>query len=147
MNKEQFILISGACVFKESRGKTYWLIVKNTQDGGWEIPKATVRKGESSVRAILRVLGELGGMSVRVLEEVGRVNTTTLVNNKSIPQKYIYYLLIYKYSASEIIGFSDDMWLENSKAIKKLVLKREKDMLKQAKLVMRTWYKIHPKSR
>lgn len=143
MIKENFILISGATVYKEARGKVYWLIVKHSADSDWEIPKATVRKGESSVRAILRVLGELGGMTVKILEEVGRSNTSTIVNNKSIPQKFIYYLLIFKASAGEIIGFSDYEWLELPKAVQKLSLKREKDMLKEAKEVLKTWQKLH----
>jgi hypothetical protein len=126
MNKEQIILISGACLFKQSRGKVYWLVVKNTQEAGWEFPKATVRRGESSVRAILRVLGELAGMSVRVLEEVGRASTSTVINGKTMPQKFIYYLLIFKSSAGEILGFTDYEWLEHGKALKKLELKREK---------------------
>ena len=147
MNKDQSILISGACLFKESRGRVYWLVVKNTDEVGWEIPKATVRKGESSVRAILRVLGELAGMSVRVLEEVGRASSSASVNGRSISQKFLYYLLIYKTSAGEILGFTDFEWLEQGKAIKKLSIKREKSMLREAKVVLKTWEKIHGKAR
>ena len=143
MIKTQQILISGACLYKESRGKVYWLVVKNGEESDWEIPKATVRKGESSVRAILRVLGELAGMTVQVLEEVGRATASTVVNGKPIPQKFLYYLLIHKSSAGEILGFSEYEWLENAKAIKKLALKREKGMIREAKNVLKTWEKIH----
>jgi len=145
MNKENYILISGATLFKESRGKVYWLIIKQSEESDWEIPKATVRKGESSVRAILRVLGEQAGMSVKVLEESDRTSSSTLINNKSVSQKFIYYLLVYKPSAGEILGFSNYEWLEYSKAVKKLALKREKDMLKSATEVLKTWQKLHQK--
>lgn len=146
MNKEQSILISGACLFKESRGRTYWLVVKNAEEIGWELPKATVRKGESSVRAILRVLGELAGMSVRVLEEVGRASASAVINGRSLPQKFLYYLLVFKFSAGEILGFPDYEWIEYGKAVKKLSLKREKEMIRQAKGVLRAWERLHGKA-
>jgi len=145
MNKENLILISGATLFKESRGKVYWLVVKQTSESGWEFPKATVRKGESSVRAILRVLGELAGMSVKVLEETGRANASAVINNKTISQKFLYYLIVFKASAGEILGFSNYEWLDYAKVLKKLSSKRDKEMLRKARIVLKTWKKLHEK--
>ena len=147
MKKETTILISVGCVYKESKGKKYWLSVRPSEDSAWELPRATVRKGESSVRAILRVLGEMGGMSVRVLEEVGRASATISVSNRSVPQKFIFYLLIYKSSAGEFIGFDDFKWLEYAKAVKEVGSKKEASQLRGARQVLAKWEKEHLRNR
>jgi 8-oxo-dGTP pyrophosphatase MutT (NUDIX family) len=139
----QQISIGGAIVFKDNRGKRQFLLVKNKEDGDWEIPKVTVRKGESSVRSVIRLTGEQGGISARVLEEAGRSSGTVIINGKSIPQKHYYYLLMQKGGTSEMIGFHEIKWVEYSDATKKLVLKKEKEMLKNAVAVLKEWEKTH----
>jgi hypothetical protein len=119
------------------------LVVKNKEDGDWEIPKVTVRKGESSVRSVIRLTGEQGGISARVLEEVGRSSGTTVINGKAIPQKHYYYLMMQKGGSSELIGFSSFKWMQYSDATKKLVLKKEKEILKDAVGVLKEWEKTH----
>ena len=138
-------MIGGAIVFRDYRGKVQFLLVKHTDSKDWEIPKVTVRKGESSVRAVIRMTGEQAGMTARVLEEAGRATGTTMVNNKSIPQKYYYYLMINKAGGQDPIGFFETTWLEYAMAAKKLNLKREKEMLKGAKDVLKEWEKTHNK--
>ena len=54
----QQISIGGAIVFRSSRAGYQYLLVKVKEDGDWEIPKVTVRKGESSVRAAIRLMGD-----------------------------------------------------------------------------------------
>lgn len=136
--KNNQILISGAIVFKDARGKRQWLIVRGGKEDKWEIPKITVRKGESSVRASLRLTGEMAGMNARILEEAGRGTGVATINGRSVPQKLYYYLLMQK-AGSEIIGFEEFQWLVYEKAHKILFLKREKDMLKSAKEVLKKW--------
>ena len=139
----QQISIGGAIVFKDNRGKRQYLIVKNKEDGDWEIPKVTVRKGESSVRSVIRLTGEQGGISARVLEEAGRFSGTVVINGKSIPQKHYYYLMMQKGGSSDLIGFIQFKWVEYSDATKKLSLKKEKEMLKDAVSVLKEWEKTH----
>ncbi len=134
------LTVSGAIVFKDYGGKRKYLLVKQNEDSGWEIPKITVRRGESSVRAVLRMTGEMAGMSTQVLEEAGRSGGVSLVNGKSIPVKFYYYLLIQR-SGGEMLGFARHEWLEFGNALKKISLKKEKDMLKNAKKVLRDWEK------
>jgi 8-oxo-dGTP pyrophosphatase MutT (NUDIX family) len=141
--KNQQIVIGGAVIFRENRGKRQFLLVRQKENENWEIPKVTVRKGESSVRAVIRLASEQGGMAVRVLEEAGRVTGTTILNAKSIPQKFYYYLMLQKGGSSELIGFDEFKWLDYADAIKKLGLKREKDMLKGGKDVLKEWEKTH----
>ena len=144
MNKN-LVLVSGAIVFKEKNGKINWFLSKKKDAEEWEIPKVLVRKGESSVRAALRMMGEKGGMSTRVLEEAGRAGGTATVNGKVISQRYIYYLMLLRAGSSEAIGFENYEWLDYKKAARELSSKREKTMLKQAKEVLRIWKKQREK--
>jgi predicted NUDIX family NTP pyrophosphohydrolase len=70
-NNNQQISVAGAIVFRDNRGKRQFLLSKNKEDSGWEIPKITVRRGESSVRPAIRLTGEQGGITARILEEAG----------------------------------------------------------------------------
>lgn len=142
MTKNSMLLISGGIIFKDYRGRRKFLLVKQKDEEGWEIPKVTVRRGESSVRAAIRMTGEQAGMNVTVLEEAGRFSGFATVNGKSIPQKHLYYIMVQK-SGSEIMGFEKFEWLEFEKALKKLTSKREKEMLRNTKSVLKEWEKTH----
>lgn len=139
----QQIVIGGAIVFRDNRGKRQYLLVRTKEEGDWEIPKVIVRKGESSVRSVIRLTGEQGGMTTRVLEEVGRTTGTTILNGKSLPQKFYYYLLLQKGGTSDLIGFLEFKWLEYGEAVKRVPLKREKDMFKLSREVLKQWEKTH----
>src|SRR3990172_10896551 len=99
------LLISGSCIYKNYAGKTFWFIVKNDEDSGWELPKASVRRGESSVRTAIRVAAERGGMKVKVIEEAGRVTGGVVVSGKPISQKTIFYLMSLKELKCETIFY------------------------------------------
>lgn len=135
------MLVSGAVIVREEKGKDQWLLVKQADLGEWEFSKSIVRKGESSVRTVIRVMSEKGGMSTRVLEEVGRVNGTSTAAGKNIPQKTIYYLMLLRSNPKEIIGFNDYYWGDFSQAFKKLSSKKEKNILTEAKSVFKIWKK------
>ncbi len=137
------ILIGGSVIFKEGRGKILYLLIKNV-DGDWEIPKTAVRRGESSVRAVIRHTSEQGNMNIKVLDEVGRAAGSGTVNGKSVTYKYIYYLLFFK-TGAEILGIGDVSWFDYPNAVKKLELKREKDMLKDASIMIKEWEKKRKK--
>lgn len=143
IKNNQQMSIGGAIVFRDNRGKRQFLLVKTKDDGDWEIPKVIVRKGESSVRSVIRLTSEQGGMTTRVLEEAGRFTATTILNGKSVPQKYYYYLLLQKGGSSELIGFAGFKWLEYTEAVKVVPLKREKDMFKLGREVLKLWEKTH----
>lgn len=144
MMKNNNLSISGAVVFRDYRKKRQWLIVKNDGNKDWEIPKVTVRKGESSVRAVIRMIGEVAGMTARILEEASRANGATVINGKSLSVRYYYYLMMQK-AGSEMIGFDDFAWVEYAQALKKIGLKREKDALKSAKDILKAWEKARKK--
>lgn len=133
------VLVGGAVVFKEGKDKLQYLISKNN-DGEFELLKSTVRRGESSVRAVIRYTTEQGNMNTRVLDEIGRASSVATVNNKTISYKYIYYLMLFK-AGAEITGMGDIAWVDYLSASKKIKLKREKDILKTASTMAKEWQK------
>lgn len=141
--KNNNISIGGAVVYKEGRGRRYYWIVAD-KDGNWEIPKVTVRRGESSVRAVIRMTSEIVGMNARILEEVGRHSAVVLVNGKATPQRTYYYLLVLK-AVGEIMGFEKYRWMDFKKATKAVELKREKEALWQAEELIKRWEKERKK--
>jgi hypothetical protein len=139
----QQITIGGAVVFKDHYGRRQFLLVKTKENGDWEIPKVTVRKGESSVRSVIRLTGEQGGITARVLEEAGRSTGTVVVNGKSIPQKYYFYLMLQKGGPSEMIGFYEFKWMKYGDVVRKVALKKEKEIFRSAREVLKQWEKTH----
>lgn len=128
-------------MFRERGGKTAWLVVKPGEDDEWQLPKGLVYREESSVRAVIRTLGKLAGLRSAVLEEVGRVNSTTTSKGSPLVRRIIYYLVQLK-GKLEI----DDVpvklqWLEFASAKSKLGTQAEKKMLIQAREVLSQWRK------
>ena len=145
--KNNTLLISGAVVVKKAQnGRKYWFLVRQSEDEGWEIPKVVVRKGESSVRASIRMTGEQGGITAQALEEAGRSGGSTTLNGKVVPRRSIYYLMLFK-ASGEILGFLEHGWFEYASARKKISTKTEKDMLKQANQEYGKWLKEQEKIR
>ncbi len=134
------VLVSGAIVFREGRGKRRWFIVKQTgdEDEKWEIPKVPVRKTESSPRAAIRMMAEKGGMDAKVLEEAGRAGGSTTINGRTVPQRHLYYLMM-RIAAGEVLGFENYKWLEYAKAVRKLSSKRERLMIRRARQELKKW--------
>jgi hypothetical protein len=138
MQNNQVIIAGTALCKKRSNGKYVWLAIKTVDGKSWELPKTTVRKGESSVRAVIRMMGEMGGMNARVIEESGRFMGTMVVNNKTVPKRLLYYVMIQK-SAGEMIGFKDFKWYDYKDIVRKLDAKREIDVVKKGKVQLKTW--------
>ncbi len=133
------MLVAGASVFRKAKnGRIAWFLVKDSQTKRWELPKALVRKGESSVRTILRVMGEQGGMNCKIIEEVGRIEDEIEVNGRKTPRRIIYYLVLEK-SAGEVLGYEEHTWADFSSALKKLGWSKEKTILKNAKKELENW--------
>lgn len=138
---KNIVLLAAGVVGKIERGKFKFFLVKNNEESEWELPKLTVRKTESSVRAVLRMIGEQAGMRARILDEASRFNSSQQVGGKLVNQKIFYYALIHKADSGENIGFFETAWLDYPKAVKKLTLKREKDSLSSANKILKDWLK------
>lgn len=133
------MIVSGAVLFKNVGGSNRYFVVQDPSSGRWELVKLVVRKGESSVRAIIRLLGEKGGMSVRVVDEAGRFKNIATSNNKTVTQNNIFYVILFKLGSADAFGFERGLWLEYSKAHQKLSDSNEKEMLKMGHIIARKW--------
>jgi 8-oxo-dGTP pyrophosphatase MutT (NUDIX family) len=155
MNKD-LVLISGAIVYRAIKGKKRWFLAKQSgEDGDWEIPKIIVRKAESSARGAMRLMLEQMGMDTQVLEEAGRAGGSATINGKVVPQRHLYYIMLFKEREEEeeektgkkeeveeiVIRFDDYGWFEYAQAVRKLRSKRERLMLKQGRKELRKWEK------
>ncbi|QQS39097.1 NUDIX domain-containing protein [Candidatus Woesebacteria bacterium] len=138
---KSLVLISSTVTAKQKGEKDDWFLVKTSDDGEWEFPKTIVRKGESSVRAAIRLMGEQAGMTARVLEEAGRAGGVTTINDKTVPQRHLYYLMIELSSAGEAVGFTKGEWFPYAQATRKLSSKRDQSMLKAARKELAEWKK------
>lgn len=138
---KSLLLTSVGVVYKGAGKKRTWLLVKQSEDSGWELPNVITRRAESSARAALRMLGEMGGMTAQVLEEIGRSGGVTKVGKKVVPQRHIFYLLKHISSDGEPVGFEDASWQAYAKAVRTLATKREQTMLRDAQKVLAKWEK------
>lgn len=137
--KDNTVLVGCACIYKQPKKKsddTFWFVVKQNDDSEWELPKTMVRRGESSVRSVIRLTQEQGSMRTKVLEEVGRSSSVTRVNGKAVTQKQIFYLMHCK-DVGEIMGFSEYEWVDHKKAMKMIKNKKDLAMLKDAKVLLK----------
>jgi hypothetical protein len=136
MAKEKIALVAGSIIAKTVDGKTTWFLTKQAQDKDWELPKATVRRGESSVARSIRNMAEAGGIRAKVLEEAGRVGGAVQIGGKPVTQNTIYYLMLFR-EGGEILGFADSVWLDYAKALAKLTSKKEQNMLTKARDILK----------
>ena len=134
---EQIHLVSAAAVYKKDKDKNgvLWFLIKENEDGDWEVPKTIARTGESSVRASVRAMGEQGGMRIKVLEEIGRFGGAAKVGNKVMTQRIIFYLIAHK-EGNEVLEYADSDWVEHSLALRRVGSKRDKEMLKAGRVLL-----------
>jgi len=135
------VLIAAGIVGKIERRKVKFLLIKNSKNEEWELPKITVRKTESSVRAALRMIGEQASIRARILDEAGRNSSVITINGKQVTQKIFYYTMIFRASSGERIGFMESAWFDYPKAYRKLTLKKEREPLSNANRSIKDWWK------
>lgn len=137
---EDEVLVSGAVVFRTRGEKVSWLIIKPGNDDVWQLPKSVVRRGESSVRTAIRVLAEMAGLRVRVIEEAGRTTITSRRKGGSLSKKLIYYLVLQKGKDDANKNGTKISWVDFTRARDKLA-SSEKRILIQAKQALIEWQK------
>jgi precorrin-6x reductase len=157
MNKD-LVLISGAIVYRATKGKKRWFLARQSEGDEWEIPKIVARKAESTARAAMRLMLEQVDIDTQVLEEAGRAGGSATINGKVVSQRHLYYIMLFKEKNEEeeeenrkkrgeekkkeiVIGFEEFGWFEYAQAVRKLRSKRERLMIKQGRQELRKWEK------
>lgn len=129
-------LITAATIFRKKKGAVEWLVLKSEVKAPGTLPKGVVRRGESSVGAILRMLREEKGMAVEVLEESGRLASTSTKEGSKVSEKVIYYLIEELASSERGKPPLEEKWGQYAQ-VAKLLTDRERKMLSQAKDVLK----------
>ena len=129
-------LTTAATVYRKKRGAMEWMVLKPEPKTPGELPKGPVRRGESSVGAILRILREDRGLTVEVMEESGR-----FVRGG---EKIIYYLI--ESTNGETPRSKEiqkqEKWGQYAQIAKTVSSDKEKKMLSQAKKVLKELQKV-----
>ncbi|MDO8503857.1 MAG: hypothetical protein Q7S60_04180 [bacterium] len=131
-------LVAGIVAYRDKKGQTEWFVVKTNPLSGWELPKMDARRGESSVRAGIRMMDEIGE-SARVLEEAGRATVSTKSNGESVDQKIIFYLARRSTEGMVAIREVEGKWIPYASAKRSLTLVREQRIIQQANAVLKIW--------
>lgn len=138
-------LITGLTGYRLQNTKTEWLVTKATKDSDWELPKSGVRRGESSVSALIRAMQEEMGLKGRVLEESGRTNLIKTADGEQVNEKLLFYL-VRTAPAEETKGrFAEKRWAGYTQAHKLLGLVREQKILEQAAEILKECRKENKK--
>lgn len=134
-------LIAGSTVCRKRRSQTEWLLIQAAKNGGWEFPKDAVRRGESSVSAIIRYLNEILGLRARILEEAGRATVSSTGSGETREEKLVFYLACLTGGQVQEghIRRKDIKWFPSVSATKNLSSARERRILKQASNAYREW--------
>jgi len=138
MAQNQLIVGCAIIAKKRSAGDFWWLVIRQ-KEGGWEFPKVIARKGESSVRAVIRMAAEQGGMNAQVLNEAGHFISQTVLEGKSIQKRTLYYTMFQR-AGGEMIGFDEAKWVNSQEIIKRLESKGEKEFFKIAKRTLKDFW-------
>ncbi len=140
---------AGGIVFKEEKGKIFWLLVKTIssyktkkENKGpvYKFPKGHLKPGEFLKQAALREVEEEGRVKANVLAKIGSNNYILWdqENKKKIIKKVTFFLMEYagqsslKYYDSEMV--IERAWFSFEEASEKLAYDSEKVLLRKAKI-------------
>ena len=140
---------AGGIVFKEEKGKIFWLLVKTisgyktkkeSKGPVYKFPKGHLKEGEFLKQAALREVEEEGRVKANVLVKIGSNNYILWdqENRKKIIKKVTFFLMEYagqsslKYYDSEMVIERD--WFSFEEASEKLAYDSEKVLLRKAKI-------------
>jgi hypothetical protein len=137
VNKSTIFVGVALIAKKRTVGGYSWLLVKTNKESDWEFPKSIAHKGESSVRAVIRMTQEQFFMNATVLEEAGRFTGKASPEEKAYDKMTLYYLFIQKSGGSDISGFAEYKWVEEGQVGKKLESKKEKEVFMVAKKMLK----------
>jgi tRNA nucleotidyltransferase (CCA-adding enzyme) len=141
---------AGGLVFKQEKGKIWWLLVKTIssyklgkkskrQGPVYKFPKGHLKENEFLKQAALREVEEEGKIKAKIINKIGSNNYILWdqENKKKIIKKVTFFLMEYvsesnlKYFDSEMV--IDRGWFSFDEASEKLAYDSEKVLLRKAK--------------
>lgn len=138
-------LITGLTAYRIINTKTEWLVTKTDKDSEWELPKSLVRRGESSVSALIRAMQDDMGLKGRIIEEAGRNSLVKKVDGEQVNEKHLYYVARTSVADETNGKFAEKKWTQFSRAQKLLGSVREQKILQLAQEVLKECRKENKK--
>ena len=135
---KNILYVGTALIAKKRTVNGYtWLLVKTKPESEWEFPKSVARKGESSVRATIRMTQEQFFMNAIVLQEADRFTGKASEEEKALEKMTLFYLMLHKSGGDDISGFTDHKWFDEKALAKKLTSKKEINAFQKAKKLLK----------
>ncbi len=128
---------AGGVVYREEPEGVLWLVVKQSGDGKWHLPKGWIEPGESSIEAAQREVREEGGAEAEVLGKVGSEKYFFVQDKEKIFKTVVFYLMKYTQEcpSEPSIEIEETAWLAYEEARKKLAFENEQELLDKASLL------------
>lgn len=133
---------AGGVVFKDEKGKTYWLITKNVPNEffklAWRLPKGWINEGETTEIAALREVKEEAGVEAKIIKKIATISYVYNHPERGRVFKLVTFFLM-EWLNNSPDGFDEETseiaWLPYEEAVKKLSFSGEKQMLKKARIL------------
>lgn len=129
---------AGGVVFRKVKNKVFWLLVRLTGTDRWQLPKGTIDPGEKSLDAAIREVREEGGIEVRTLSKIGKIQYFFVLGEEKIFKTVTYYLM--EFIKGTPGGHDHEVdevrFFPFQEAFEKLSFDNDKNMLKKAKEIL-----------
>jgi len=129
---------AGGAVFKKNGDKTFWLIIKPAGKDRWQLPKGLIDEGEKVEETAVREVKEEGGVEVNLVQKIKDIRYFYFFEGQRIFKIVKYYLMEYKNNSQK--GHDEEVdevkFLVYEKAFKFLTFKNDKEVLKEAKIIL-----------
>ena len=131
---------AGGVVYRSEPEGVLWLIVKQSGDGKWHLPKGWIEPGESSMEAAKREVQEEGGVEAEILGKVGSEKYFFVQDKEKILKTVVFYLMEYiqECPSESSIEIEETAWLAYEEARRKLAFENEKELLDKANFLQRS---------
>jgi 8-oxo-dGTP pyrophosphatase MutT (NUDIX family) len=130
---------SGAIVYKKDNGVVKVLLLFRNRTNSWHLPKGTQNPGETLEQTALREIKEETGVDVKLIEHIGKLDSTYDRDNVLIKKETHYFLAIpINENLNEHDGEHDLIsYLDFDKALSNLesfsLFEKEGEILRKAK--------------
>ncbi len=107
------------------------ILVVQTADGAWVLPKGKLRPGEDREPAALREVAEESGLRARIVRDLGDTRYS-FESRGSVVEKIVYWFLMEPEAATVVQptpGFREVAWLSVDEAAARLTYTQERSLV------------------